>query len=128
MPTAYDLYLVQGQTETFTVHWKEDGVPVDMTGYTAAFHIRESFRSADSLLAYSTAGGQVVLDDAGNCVISFLPPATSALMISTRATVKKADGITWFLIGRYNVEVTDPSGRVKRLAEGYVYLDPELNR
>lgn len=126
MPNVFDLYQLQGQTNALSLRWLEDDIAVDLNGWTAAFQMRETFRSASSLISLTSGGGQISLDNAGHIIVSFSPALTSALVVPTRATVKKIADTIWFLLGAYNLELTSPLGRVVRLLEGKFYLDPEI--
>lgn len=57
-------------------------------------------------------------------------PATAAFVDSDVVlTMAHASSSLWaFRSARYDVELTDPQGRVARLASGWVVVDPEVTR
>ena len=74
-----DLTIYEGATFNQTFQWKtgDPAVPVDLTGFSARMHIRESIESETALLELDSDGGGVVIDD---------PPADGKYSVHLAAT------------------------------------------
>jgi len=53
-PGNYNITAYQGATFQLNFTWSLDGNPVDLSGYTAQMKVKQSYRSADAILALST--------------------------------------------------------------------------
>lgn len=107
--------LVIQQGTTWGISWPitdDQGNPLDVTGYTVQAQIRPSKDSAEVLHEFSTQAGNALAEQ--NAVTLSVPPATSSAW-------------SW-RNGVYDVELTDPQGRVARIAEGMVTISPEVTR
>lgn len=60
-----DLTIYEGTTFRQSFQWKtgDPATPVDLTGFTARMHIRESIESETALLELDSDGGGVVIDN-----------------------------------------------------------------
>jgi hypothetical protein len=109
-----DLIIEQGATYVREFRWLTDGVPVNLTGYTAKMQVRETAASADVLLEASTANGKIAIAaDAGRVTITLSATETAALEWRS---------------GKYDLELTSPSGTVYRLLKGYVEVSQEVTK
>lgn len=110
-PLRYDLRIRQGATWSVTVPvLAADGTAVNPTGYTAKAQVRDGYAAATALYEWSATAGNLTLGAEG--ITLSVPPATSAAW-------------TWRL-GRWDLELTAPSGTVTPLVEGSVIVDPEI--
>jgi hypothetical protein len=116
MPAAkYDFTIEQGATFSLGFAWKsDDGIAVDLTGYTARMQVRQSVGSPDVLLDATTENGLLSIDE-----------ETGRVNISLPASVTTA--MTWRR-GRYDIEVEAPDGTVTRLVEGSAIVSREVTR
>lgn len=90
-----------------------DGVPItNFTGYTVKAQVRERVESATVLHEWSTALGTVTTSG-------------SKLVLAVAGTTSTA--WTW-THGRYDVELTNPLGKVARVAEGHITVSREVTR
>lgn len=112
---AYDFVIEQGATLNKTFVWKSsDGVVIPLTGYTARMQIRATVSSPDILLELSTSNGLIVITpNAGQIALICGPTVTSV--------------ITWRR-GKYDLELTSPTGVVTRLLYGEVEVSKEVTR
>lgn len=107
--------LVIQQGTSWAISWPitdEHGDPLDLAGFTVACQIRPS-------------------KDSGEVLHEFTPEAGTATVSQSYVTlaVDPAVSSTWsWRGGVYDVELTDPSGRVARIAEGTVVVSPEVTR
>jgi hypothetical protein len=65
MGAEYDIVIDKGATFIKTITWKNSGIPIDITGYTAIFTIKPSPSSDETLLVLdtdSTADGSITID------------------------------------------------------------------
>jgi hypothetical protein len=108
-------YLVINQGETSQYAWPvldDNGVALDLTGYTALAQVRRSVDSPTVLHQWSSADSTILLQ-ASN-VILVTPPATSLAW-------------TWSK-GVYDILITAPDGTVSRVGEGTVAVSRSVTR
>ena len=91
-----------------------NGVPVDLTGYTARMQIRSSPLSPNVILELTTENGRIVVDGLLGKVTLILDNVTTAGL-----TFKKAV---------YDIELIDPAGKIPPFIQGNVTLDFETTR
>lgn len=112
-PLRYDLRIRQGQTWSLAVPVKNpDETTADLTGYTATAQVRDGYASGTALHTWSIGAGNLTLG-AGQITLT-VSPATSAAWAWRR--------------GRWDLELTAPSGTVTALVTGSVLIDPEITR
>ena len=116
MAARYDFYINQGTTWSVSLTYKDDqGVPIDLSNYTAKMQIRLSVESSKVLLELSTTNGKITIDGPnGRIQLQLEPNDTTSLGLVRR--------------GVYDLELTSPSLIVDRLLEGVVYFNPEVTR
>lgn len=85
----------------------DEGVPVDLTGYTGTAQMRKHYTSSNS--------------------VSFAVAVSNAGIIALSLTANQTANIA---AGRYvyDVEVTDTNNLVYRIVEGIVTLTPQVTR
>ena len=88
--------------------------PVDLDGYTARMHIRESQGAATTLLELTTENSRIALDN-----------TLKTITLTILATV--TDDIDW-TSGVYDLELVSAGGVVTRLVEGAVSVSEEVTR
>lgn len=115
-PAKHNLYVYRGATLSEDVTWKdENGVPIDLTGFTARMHMRETMDSATPFLTLTTENGGITLGGAAG-TIDILASATATSAITATA-------------GVYDLElVASDTITVTRLLEGIVFISPEVTR
>lgn len=91
------------------------GVPIDLTGYTARMQIREMVESPDMLMQLTSelGGGITIVGATG----------TMSLLITDSVTA----AITWRW-AVYDLEIESASGETTRLLKGEVEVSPEVTR
>lgn len=107
-----DLVIEQGTTWDYAWPVDQGGNPIDLSNWTARAQIRESVDSPTVLFEWSTVRGNATLT--GSAVTLLLTPADSAVWAWTNAV--------------YDVVITDPIGRVARVAGGVVTVSREVTR
>lgn len=89
-----------------------DGEPVDLTGWSARAQVRARIDATEVLHEWSSDVGTILFQ--GNRIVLATTPSISS---------------AWdWREGFYDVEATDADGAVWRLAEGKVYVRPEVTR
>ena len=106
----YNFTLNQGATFTRQMTVKENNLPLNLTGYTAAMQLRSTYDSPTVALSMTAA---VVNATQGILSISATATATAAL----------EEGIYV-----YDLEITTSAGVVTRLLQGQVTVSPEVTR
>lgn len=112
-PGTLDLVCPQGATFSRTLTWKQDGSPVNITGYTAALQVRRKHSTPDVAVSL-TSGSGITLGGAAGTITFTITAATTAAL---------GDGFY-----RYDLELTSGSGQVTRLIEGSFRVTPEVTR
>lgn len=112
MSTPTHLTIPQGTTWGIAWPITESGSPKDITGWTVRAQIRAPGFGHAVLHEWSTTLGNATV--AGSAVTLLLTPGVSA-------------GWAWDF-GVYDVALTSPAGEVFRIAEGTVYVSPEVTR
>ena len=113
--SRHNFTIEQGTTLMKPFIWKDsDGVPVDLTGYTAKMQVRQSPQSGTVLLELSTTNGRITLGGASGTI-------TLALIASTTAAINWRRGV-------YDIELTSGDGTVTRLIEGEIQVSKEVTR
>lgn len=111
---VYDLDIERGATFLRSFYWQSEGVAVNLTGYTAKMQVRETAASESVLFEASTANGKIALNvDAGQIDLTITATETAAFEWRT---------------GKYDLELTSPSGIVTRLLRGNVQVSQEVTK
>lgn len=114
----YAIHVEQGATWRRTLTVKDEGSPVDLTGFTARMDVRESIDSPSPLLHLGT-----VTDTAATGITINGPAGQLTLAITDEAST----AWTW-RYGIYDLELESPGGEVDRLLHGEVLVDREVTR
>jgi len=110
-----NLVIEQGARFDPVLTWKdENGVVINLTGWTARMQIRASKSEAAFLIELTTENGGITLGGAAG---------TISLVITGTATA----AITWTK-GVYDLEMVSPSGYPTRLVEGTVKVKTEVTK
>ncbi len=116
MPAAKkDLYIEQGATFEFSLVWTDEtDTPKDLTGFSARMQIRATVESNTALVSLtSPSGGMSIVAAEGRVNVLISDEQTASL------NIKK---------GVYDLEVEGGDGRVYRLLQGKVIVDPNVTR
>lgn len=117
MAEEYDIQHDQGATYAQQFIWKTDTAtptPVDLTGYTARMHLRETKADPDVILELTTENGRIALGDATG-VVDLLITADDTSSVPAASY-------------RYDLELESPTGFVTRLIEGKFKMVQEVTR
>lgn len=116
MTTKVNLKINQGETYRHTIFWTDaDGLPIDLTQYTADMHIRGKISDAIPLLELTTENGRI-----------FFPDALAG-EIQIYLTAADTAAINW-VSGVYDLEMLKTGGDVTRIIEGTVSITKEVTR
>jgi hypothetical protein len=112
--TAYDILIEQGATFSQVITYKDNGVAVNLTGYTARMQVRATLESASTLVELTTANGRIALGGAaGTITLSISATDTEALTAGR---------------GVYDLELVSGSGIVTRLLQGVATISRNVTR
>lgn len=109
-----DLVCPAGATFERTLTYKLNGAAVNLTGWTARMQVRQRHIADTALLDLTTANGGITLGGAAG---------TISLLATDTQTGALPEGV-W----RYDLELIDGSGKVKRLVEGSFTVTPQVTR
>lgn len=109
-----NLKIDQGADYSKLVTWKAgpERLPVDLTGCTARLQARARVGDAETLLGLTSAADEILLGGTAGTVEIVMTGAETELLTWTKAV--------------YHLEITFPSGRVKRFLRGAIAVSPEL--
>ena len=107
---TYNFVLDQGATFTRQLTVKDDGSAMNLTGYSVASKMRSTHDS-------STVVGTFT------CTISNATGGVITMSMNNSTTAAIEEGIYV-----YDLEMTSGSGRVTRLMEGRITVNPEVTR
>ena len=115
MADTYNILIDQGSTYTLALTYKDSaGVPINLTGYTAAMQLRKTVNSATATLSLSSPSFGIVITG-----------ATGLIDITITATQSR-DLVADIYV--YDLEITSGSGVVTRLIEGSAVVSAEVTR
>lgn len=109
MATKANLLIDQGATYSTSIDiLDEDGLPINLTGYSGAAQLRKHYTSSNAVSFSVTLGGA---------------DGTLTLSLTANATAN-------ITAGRYvyDVELTSNTGTVSRVLEGIVTVTPNVTR
>jgi hypothetical protein len=113
-PAKHNFYVYRGATFSEQIEWKdESGTPVNLTGFTARLHMRETLEAADPFLTLTTENGGITLGGVAGTIL--------LLASATQTTAIAATN------GVYDLELVS-GANVTRLLEGLVIISPEVTR
>jgi len=124
MAGRYDITVFQGATFAlpFTIK-NPDSSLFNLTGWLARGQIRRHMRSTTTIVSFICT--IVVPATNGQIIVSLTPAQTAAIVAGETVTDPRSKYV-------YDVEIyqgTPPSETaVKRVIEGYAYIDPEVTR
>lgn len=113
-PGTLNLTLPQGATWDVSLTWNDsDGLPVNLSGYTAAMQVRESYTDAVTVVSLTAGSGITLGGTAGTIGIT--------VGAATTAGVAAGNYV-------YDLELVSGGGVVTRLVQGSVVVTPEVTR
>jgi len=111
----YNATIDQGATFQLTVVYKDDaGLPINLTGYTAALQVRQNYYDTTALLTLTSPSGGIVITGA---------TGTIAITMTDVQTGSLDEG---FYV--YDLEISSSGGTVTRLIQGQFTVSPEVTR
>ena len=112
--TTYDITIEQGATFSQVVTYKESGVAINLTGYTARMQVRATLESASTLVELTTANSRIALGGAAGTITLTIAAADTAALTAGR--------------GVYDLELVSGSGIVTRLLQGVCTISRNVTR
>ena len=112
--TTYDILIEQGATFSQLVTYKESGVAVNLTGYTARMQVRSTLESASTIVELTTANGRIALGGAAGTITLTISATDTAALTAGR--------------GVYDLELVSGSGIVTRLLQGVATISRNVTR
>ena len=120
---SLNIAIEQGATWQRTLTITDDGVALNLTGYTARMEVRANVGNTGApLIDLPGAAGTLTLSGVTGIITIVLPAATTKALVAPNMT----PGFQPY--GVWSLELTDGSGVVTRLLEGAVTLSPEITR
>lgn len=110
----YNATIDQGATWNLQVVYKTDaGVPINLTGYTAALQVRQNYYDTTALISLTSPSGGIVITGA---------TGTIDITMTAQQTGSLDEG---FYV--YDLEITS-GATVTRLIQGQFTVSPEVTR
>lgn len=112
---TYDFEVYQGDTLDKTFTWFDaDSDPVDLTGYSARMHVRESVDATDAVLELSSDDGDIVLGGSAGTI----------QVVVSGDDMGDVEAATY----RYDLELTSSGDVVQTLLKGKFKVVAEVTR
>jgi hypothetical protein len=112
---VHNLTVEQGASYEQIIRWTDaDGVPINLTGATAAMQVRQATNVSTVLFEASTANGKLAI-------------AATDGQITLTITAAESAAFTWSF-GKYDLEVTTAGGLVYRLLRGTISISAEVTQ
>jgi hypothetical protein len=112
--TTYDILIEQGATFSQLVTYKDNGVAVNLTGYTARMQVRATLESASTLVELTTANSRIALGGTAGTITLTISATDTAALTAGR--------------GVYDLELVSGSGIVTRLLQGVATISRNVTR
>lgn len=112
--TTYDILIEQGATFSQVITYKDVGVAVNLTGYTARMQVRATIEAATALIDLTTANGRIALGGAAGTITLSISAADTEALTAGR--------------GVYDLELVSGSGIVTRLLQGVATISRNVTR
>jgi hypothetical protein len=112
--TTYDILIEQGATYSQVITYKDAGVAVNLTGYTARMQVRATLESASTLVELTTANSRIALGGTAGTISLTIAAADTAALTAGR--------------GVYDLELVSGSGIVTRLLQGVATISRNVTR
>lgn len=130
MAQTVNLNMNQGETWRWPFVWASQDpasteavplppIPFDFTGCTAALQVRERYGSP--VLAELSLGSGISLNAGGEIVLEFTDVVTDALGATADPSKPRSKA-------KYDLEITFPSGDVRRVIQGAIILGSNITR
>jgi len=112
--TTYDILIEQGATYSQVITYKDNGVAVNLTGYTARMQVRATLESASTLVELTTANSRIALGGTAGTITLTISATDTAALTAGR--------------GVYDLELVSGSGIVTRLLQGVATISRIVTR
>ena len=112
--TTYDILIEQGATYSQVITYKEAGVAINLTGYTARMQVRATLESASTVVELTTANSRIALGGAAGTITLTISATDTAALTAGR--------------GVYDLELVSGSGIVTRLLQGVATISRNVTR
>ena len=112
--TTYDILIEQGATYSQVITYKEAGVAVNLTGYTARMQVRATLESASTLVELTTANSRITLGGSAGTITLTISATDTAALTAGR--------------GVYDLELVSGSGIVTQLLQGVATISRNVTR
>jgi hypothetical protein len=112
--TTYDILIEQGATYSQLITYKDNGVAVNLTGYTARMQVRATLESASTLVELTTANSRIALGGTAGTITLTISATDTAALTAGR--------------GVYDLELVSGSGIVTRLLQGVATISRNVTR
>lgn len=114
IPGKYNLVCPQGSTLLQELEYSIDGVAVNLVGYTARMHVRNTIASDTYIIALTTENGRITLGGAAGTITLYVPANVTETLVAREYV--------------YDLELVAPSAYVYRIMQGKFIVTPEVTR
>lgn len=111
----HDFIINKGATFSKEIRYKdENGALINLTGYVARMHIRETVESSTTIVTLTTENGRITLGGAAGTIVLNISATDTAAITQNLAV--------------YDLEIVAGGGLVTRLLEGEVQFIDNVTR
>lgn len=112
----FPIEIIQGATFILPVEYTdENGVPIDITYYTARMQIRQTYDATETLVDLSTETGEIVVSGPSGRLDITIPDDITAALDAPNSAV-------------YDLFITSLAGKVDRILAGPAEIVPRVTR
>ncbi len=112
---SLNIVIEQGATFNEVFTWKDtSNTLINLTGYSAQMQVRSTKEDTVILWELSSTLGTIILGGVAGTITLYIDKSDTALFTFDSSV--------------YDLELTDPSGRDRRLLKGSVIIDTEVTR
>ena len=126
MAGKYKYTLEVGSEFREVIAWSSGANRVDLSGYTARMHIRDTY-GGSLLIELSTTNGYILLEaDTVLNTVTSLQDATGVVTLHIPSAVSTAGIPTYLQAGVYDLELIDAGGEVHRVLQGAIVFNQNV--
>ena len=112
--TTYNTTIDQGADWYVTFVYKDSGgTAINLTGYSAALQLRDTYADTATDLSLTSASGITITGATGTLEVRATAAQTAAILAGTYV---------------YDLEITSGAGVVTRLVQGRIVVSPQVTR
>lgn len=119
--STFDFTIDQGSTSTVDFIITENGLPFDLTGFSADLMARKSYGAGTTVINASTTNNKLSVDIPNGKIVMTLVPADTTSITFASVNDESVDVV-------YDLEIKNLAGQVYKPARGTITINREITR